>query len=436
MKSELLASTANDVPLPLRSALGSCRPWWLRALAFVGLLGLFAVPSSAHGQTFSSLYSFPGGADGAYSYVRLVRDSTGNLYGTTWYGGAFGDGTVFELTSSGKETVLYSFTSADQNALVAPSALIRDAAGNLYGTTQTGGDLSCSGGSGCGLVFKLDSSGKETVLYSFSGGVDGGLPVSSLVRDAAGNLYGTAETGGDLTCAAGSGCGVVFKVDSAGKETVLYSFSGKTDGETPKAAVVRDTAGNLYGTTLSGGNLSQKCAGGTGCGTVFKLTPSGKETVLYSFKGGADGQSPSGVIRDAAGNFYGTTFYGGTFGGGTVFKLNSSGKKTLLYSFPAGEFVPVTPSGVIRDAAGNLYGTTVYGGDFNCSGGLGCGTVFKVDATGKETVLYTFAGSTDGAEPSGLIQDKAGNLYGTTVYGGDLNCDRGLGCGTVFKIIP
>ena len=327
-------------------------------------------------------------------------------------------------------TVLYSFTGgADGGYPVDNGSLVRDAAGNLYGTTVYGGTGGCNTGydSGCGTVFTVDTTGKETVLYSFTGiRGDGEYPSGGLVRDAAGNLYGTTDDGGAY------GCGSVFMVDKTGKETVLYSFcSAQNDGTYPGAGLLRDAAGNLYGTTAKGG--------ASNAGTVFKLDKAGKQTVLHSFTGGADGGVPyAGLIRDAAGNLYGTTAWGGTSDDGTVFKLDTTGKETVLHSFK-GRDGENPYGGLVRDAAGNLYGTTYDGGAYNTGcwgeGQEGCGVVFKLAATGKETVLHSFqappAGPEDGALPSaGLVRDAAGNLYGTTTYGGESPC----GCGTLFKV--
>jgi uncharacterized repeat protein (TIGR03803 family) len=357
------------------------------------------------------------GTDGRFPSGGLVRDAAGNLYGTTSSGGAFGWGSVFKLDTTGKETVLYSFTGGTDGS--EPSAgLIRDAAGNLYGTTVSGGTSPFP----YGVVFKLDPSGKETVLYTFTGGADGGFP-SGLIRDAAGNLYGTAGGGGSPACGAENGCGVVFKVDTTGKETVLYSFDG-SDGAYPFQDLTRDAAGNLYGTTLS------VAGGGLNYGVVFKLDTAGKETVLHSFRGyPADGAfsvygTGRGLVRDAAGNLYGTTDSGGAFNDGLVFRVNTTGKETVLYSFTGGLDGGNPSVGLVRDAAGNLYGTAVTGGADDC-GDDGCGVVFKLDPTGRETVLHSFA---PGAVPNGsLVRDSRGNLYGTS---------RGPGCGFIFKVAP
>jgi len=232
----------------------------------------------------------------------LVQDGAGNLYGTTASGGASGLGTVFKLSVGGAEAVLHGFRGGSDGEY--PYAgVIRDAGGNLYGTTSAGGV------SGFGTVFEIDAKGNETVLYSFRGGANGEYPSASLVGDAAGNLYGTTNSGGT------SGSGIVFQISPAGKEAVLHSFKGGKDGEYPYASVIRDAAGNLYGTTYGGG--------ASGWGTVFEINPTGKETVLYSFGGAADGASPEGgLVQDAAGHLYGTTKYGGAFGAGTVFELS------------------------------------------------------------------------------------------------------------------
>jgi uncharacterized repeat protein (TIGR03803 family) len=406
----------------------------LRAVSIALALAIVLVPAvvgirSAEAQTFSVLYTFTG-PDGANPNAALIRDAKGNFCGTTYRGGSgscdYGCGTVFKLDKTGKETVLYSFSGTDgQN----PSAvLLRDPAGNLYGTTEYGG------ASGQGTVFKLDKTGKETVLHSFTGtGGDGALPLGGLVRDAKGNLYSTTAGGGDISACSFIGCGVVFKLDSTGNETLLYTFTGSGgDGANPDAGLVRDANGNFYGTTGGGG--------ASGYGPVFEVDKTGKETVLYSFTGtGGDGANPSaGLVRDAKGNFYGTTYHGGDltcdppFGCGTVFKLDKTGKETVLYTFTStGEGWANPEAGLLRDAKGNLYGTTYYGGASNY------GSVFKLDKTGKETALYSFTGGSDGSYPyAGLVGDAEGNLYGTASDGGDLNCPSGYGCGTVFKLTP
>ena len=364
--------------------------------------------SWAQGPTYTKnvIYSFTGGSDGADPLAGLVRDGVGNLYGTTYAGGDYGAGTVFRLDTTGKESVLHSFSGGPDGGY--PYAgLILDAAGNLYGTADAGGAHNY------GAVFKVPAGGTEGVLYSFTGtGGDGVNPLAGLVRDGAGTLYGTTASGG------ASGLGTVFKLSAGGAETVLHSFRGGADGEYPEAGLVQDGVSNLYGTTYAGG--------ASGFGTVFKIDATGNDTVLYSFRGGADGEYPAaGLVQDAAGNLYGTTNSGGASGDGIVFKISPAGKETVLHSFKGGKDGEYPYASVIRGAAGNLYGTTYAGG------ASGWGTVFEINPTGKETVLYSFAGAADGASPEGgLVQDAAGHLYGTTKYGG------AFGAGTVFKLSP
>jgi uncharacterized repeat protein (TIGR03803 family) len=317
-------------------------------------------------------------------------------------------------------TVLYSFTGGTDGYLPA-SPLIRDSAGNLYGVTFRGGDSNCDRGSSCGVVFKVDANGKETVLHRFTGKADGAYPVGSLARDSAGNLYGTANYGGNLACDQGFGCGTVFRLDTTGKLTTLHIFTG-TDGASPNGGLILDAAGNLYGTTFAGGSASNS-------GTVFKIDASGNHTVLYRFTGKVDGKNPvAGVIRDAAGNLFGTTYRGGTFyfGSGTVFKLDSTGKETVLHTFiPNGLLDGADPYASVVPNGEDFYGTTSAGGSSEF------GTVFKLDNANNETVLYNFTGGTDGRYPqnSPVVLDASGNLYGTTEFGGDSNDD-----GTVFKV--
>ena len=382
------------------------------ALAPAILILAFVATRSAQAQTFTVLYSFKGAADGGFAYAGVVRDGVGNLYGATYQGGASGLGAVYKVDTTGKETVLYSFAGGSDGGN--PHAgLVRDSAGNLYGTTAYGGSGGCSGG--CGIVFKVDKTNKESVLHEFTGPPDGERPYAGLVRDSAGNLYGTTYGGG------ASGFGTVFKLNTTGTETVLHSFTGlPADGENPFAGLVRGSAGNLYGTTLNGGTF--------GYGTIFKLDATDKETVLYSFTGFADGGFPySGyLVRDGSGNLYGTTYQGGAYNRGTVFKLDKTNKETVLHSFAGGTADGEFPyAGLVRDTSGNLYGTTYQGG------ASGWGTVFKVDGTDKETLLHSFEYPSDGGYPyAGLVRDTAGNLYGATENGGP------AGAGTVFKLVP
>jgi uncharacterized repeat protein (TIGR03803 family) len=416
--------------------------------AFSAVL-LFAHSQVALAQTEKVLYSFcakSNCADGSDPVGNLMPDGTGNFYGTTAAGGivgglcqSFGCGTVFELTASGTVKNLYNFSGgADgDNPL---GGLVQGSEGSVYGTTEYGGNVGgVCGTYGCGTVFELVKSGRtytEKVLYAFTGGTDGANPGAGLIRDTSGNLYGTTLGGGGSSCSSGAGCGAVFKITSAGNEEVLYSFTGNADGATPSASLILDAAGNLYGTTAYGGNFGGGCAS-LGCGVVFKVTPGGQEVVLYTFEGGADGQSPMcSLVRDGRGNLYGTTSTGGDVsnlscgidenGCGVVFELTEKGVLLTLYTFtgyPADGQHPL--AGLIRDKQGNLYGTTDWGGPSND------GRVFKLTPSNVETVLHNFTGGRDGLNPhGGLVLDEKGNLYGTALYGG------AFGDGALFELTP
>jgi len=433
MSYVLLSLTPNHISrFPFRRKTSS-KQQYACIIALLFTFG-FACVAAAQAHKVTVLHTFESIPDGASPYLgSLIKDAEGNLYGTAQMGGDYdcrtgepefpGCGVVFKLDSSGTETVLHTFTGGADGALPG-GGLLRDALGSLYGTTQFGGDLNCAGlgADGCGTVYKLNKAGKKTVLHNFHGGSDGEQPFSTLIRDAAGNLYGTT-------------IGTVFKLDTTGKETVLYSFRGEEDGGFPTAGLVRDAAGNLYGTTEFGG--IPNCPGTSGCGVVFKVDKDGNETVLYSFTGGPDGGQPiAGRVRDAAGNLYGTTTLGGDpncpqsspFGCGTVFKVDAAGNETTLYRF-AGYTGGANPTGsLIRSAAGYIWGTTSDGGTF------GGGTVFRLAPNGTEIVLHNFNGSEGAGPAGGVIRDAAGNFYGTTTAGGDFSCHDVNGCGTVFKI--
>jgi uncharacterized repeat protein (TIGR03803 family) len=417
-------------------------PLWLASTLV--LLAPRPLQAGSSKVSYRVLYSFQGQPDGAAPDAGLIRSASGTLYGTTIAGGtgtcdfyAPGCGTVFVVGSNGRETVLYSFTGPPTDGQGPSASLVQDSSGNLYGTTGSGGTGKCYP-MGCGTVFKVDTTGTETVLYSFAGGTDGAGP-TGVIRDANGALYGTTSYGGIDACSSdAAGCGTVFKVDSSGTETVLYRFTGGADGGFPLAGLVFDAAGNLYGATGTGGTGCGCC----GCGVVFALNPSGRESVLYSFKGLPDGAFPGGgLIWDAEGNLYGTTVRGGkqshycdTGGCGTVFRLAPTGKETVLYRFigPAGGTGYFPRGALIRDSAGNLYGTA------NADqGGCSCGLVFKLRRTGKLAVLHKFTGGTDGRSPAApLIRDPKGILYGAAGAGGSGASCEGSGCGTVFKLTP
>ena len=345
--------------------------------------------------------------------------------------------TILGFTSgakAGKPTVLHTFAGSPADGALPFFGLLEDVSGNLYGTTTQGG-TQCQDYGGCGTVFKLTSDGTETILYNFctqANCVDGYNPWSNLIEDGDGNLYGTTLEGG------ANGDGTVFKLAPDGTETVLYSFCSLTncaDGTLPEGGLVIDQAGNLYGTTTSGGTSTGPYCG---CGTVFKITPNGAETVLHSFCSAsncADGLFPmASVIADSAGNLYGTTIYGGSGTGyscygfpgcGTVFKIDTSGNEKVLYSFCAEQNCPdgMEPeSPLLIDSSNNLYGTSRGGTGTYCSP-PGCGIVFKVAPDGTETVLFSFCNEpscVDGANPynAGVVADRKGNLYGSTIDGG------------------
>jgi uncharacterized repeat protein (TIGR03803 family) len=333
------------------------------------------------------------------------------------------------------------------------AALVFDKAGSLYTTTY-------GGGSGGGTVIELsptqDGKWSKKILYEFTGHKDGGNPLSGLIFDQAGNLYGTTVEGGDLSGCNGVGCGVVFKLTPKGGnwiESVLHSFAGGKDGAQPYAGLVFDAAGNLYGTTTTGGGLGN-CNGGFGCGVVFELSPNRNggwtEKVLHRFTGGKDGASPWDVPNiDGAGNVYGTTLYGGNFnsgcnvsGCGVVFRLspNQSGDWTekVLHTFTGAKDGGYPRAGLIFDAGGNLYGATSYGGNLSHCHPSGCGVVFRLSANESgewsEKVLHEFTGEDGEAPDASLTFDAAGSLYGPTAFGGNVNYCKPYGCGVVFEL--
>ena len=402
----------------------------LRTLALALLCTLLgaAAPLSA-ASTETVLYSFQKGAHGQSPNGGLVRDAKGNFYGTTSEGGLLhnncgsgGCGTVFKVTPAGVETVLYSFTGTNGDGNIPGSGLMLDANGNLYGTTVAGGN------GGHGTVFEVAPNGAETVLYKFTGRSDGATPDAGLMRDAKGNLYGTTLGGGLKSQ------GAVFELTPAGSENALFSFNGP-DGASPRSTLIQ-AGGNFYG-TASGGGGSSACA--SGCGVVFELSSNATETVLHVFTGGADGARPVGsLVQDAQGNLFGTATNGGRLnkacptGCGTVYKLSPSPGGTwtftVLHKF-TGEGDGYYPAGgVVMDANGNLYGLT---GGNTCWGNTCAGSLYEISAAGTETILYKFKGKADGQFPAGsLVLDDKGNLYGTT-YAGGAN-----GYGTVFKVTP
>jgi len=385
------------------------------------------------------LHSFGanGSRGGSDLYGGLILDAAGNLYGAAESGGRYGHGIVFELSpgSGGAwtETVLYSFKGGQDGA--SPHATLAwDSAGNLYGTTVSGGGSTACGG-GCGVVYRLTlSSGQwtETVLYRFTGGADGSVLYPGVVVDAAGNVYGGALGGGASTL------GTVYKLTpgagGAWTFTLLHAFAGRPDGATLYATPVLDRAGNLYGTTYEGG------AANKGAVYTITQAPGGgwTERILYSFQGGSDGANPMAPLTfDRNGNIYGATEAGGTANCGTAYRLTPNGsggwRETVLHTFLGisaqdGE----NPNGMIFDSHGNLYGTSLGGGVDNP------GTIFRLspmpDGSWTETVLYSFTAGLDGAYPSAApVMDAAGHLYGTTLWGGPAGDTTG---GVAFEFTP
>ena len=351
----------------------------------------------------TTIHSFTGGTTDGSTANAMIQGADGNFYGTTLGGGTSGNGTVFKVTPAGVETVLYSFAGGSDGS-EPQAALILAADGNFYGTTFQGGV------SGNGTVFKITPAGLETVLHAFAGGTDGASPAAELVQGTDGNFYGTTYNGG------GNNLGTAYKITPTGIETILHAFtSAGSDGNYPAGALIQGTDGNFYGTNYSGG--------ASNFGTVFKITPAGTETVIYSFDSQPEGQMPVGLIQASNQNFYGTTSGGGTNGNGTAFTFSSDEIETPLYSFAGSPIDGRYPALLTQGADGNFYGTTVLGGASNE------GTVFKITPAGVETVIYSFTGGSDGGQPqAALIQGIDGDFYGTTIGGG------ASGQGTVFKI--
>jgi uncharacterized repeat protein (TIGR03803 family) len=389
------------------------RSGWIWALALICVLISIAASQPAEAQTYTILHTFTAGADGAEPQYWLVGDANGNLYGTTWAGGcnpACNYGTVYKIDVNGNESVIHVFPSYEGDGEQPSSALVMDSAGNLYGTTQNGGtpEYGCAqppGATGCGTVYKLTANAQESVLYNF-------LPTSAQIPTGpvllnGGKLYGAASgtTSG----------GLVYQLGTSSGLAMLYQFTGGTDGAEPFQGLIRNKAGNLYGTTEDGGT--------SGVGTIFMLDPAGNKTTLHNFTG-PDGAYPSGpLLMDATGNLYGVTREGGTSLIGTLFELDTNNNLTVLYSFIGGSQGAYPSGNLFRDGAGNFYGTTEQGG------GSKDGTVYKVTPAGAETVLHAFTGSPDGESPSGLLYYR-GALYGTTGGGGDPTCQ----CGIVYKL--
>lgn len=401
---------------------------WKTASATLMLCAATAVLASA--QTFTTLVSLDRNDGSEPDLVSLVQGTDGNLYGTTMFGGVNkrNSGTVFRITPGGALSTLHSFCSQPgcTEGGGPYAGLLLGTNGLFYGTTPSGG-VNMGG-----TIYRITPGGTLSALYSFclqAKCADGSGPVGALVQGSDGALYGTTEAGG------ADNHGTVFKINSAGTLTTLYSFHGP-DGNLPAAALLQASDGNFYGTTEYGGS-SSLC--NLGCGTVFEITPAGVLTTLHSFDN-RDGREPlSGLIQGSDGNLYGTTSLGGSGSAcrdhcGTLFKITLSGTFTTLHSFDLTD--GYAPTGTLIEATdGNFYGTTGSGGDLSCGGaGLGCGTVFEITPGGTLTTLHTFEGP-DGQSPSGgIVQATNGTFYGTTTSGGTSHACSGGPCGTVFSL--
>ena len=409
-----------------RNALGVCVA--AVALAACGRSQQVLTPSAAgpvtepqfsargFSPTYKNLFAFSG-PDGAHPSEPLAV-LNGILYGTTLSGGnrcgRSGCGTVFSITTGGKERVLYRFSGGHK---AFPSGLIA-VSDALYGTTIYGG-TGCNS-EGCGVVFSVTPAGKERVIYRFKGGADGRNPFGFTKLN--GLLYGTTFGGGS---GCSGGCGTVFSITTDGKKRVLYNFKGGSDGAYPSARVIA-LDGALYGTTDSGGS---GCSA-YGCGTVFRMSTAGKERVLYDFGEASNGFGPQpGALTALNGTLYGTTTYGGTgcsAGCGTIYSVTTSGNENLLHTFSGAPYDGQGPNG-LSVLNGALYGTTQFGGN-GCA--IGCGTIFSITTAGNESVLYNFATHT-GAFPAARMTRMNATLYGTTASGGSTHRD-----GTVFAFTP
>ncbi len=428
----------------------------LEASLLVTILALVFTTAAAASQ-YKVIYTFQSTSDANIPETQMIADAAGNLYGVTQFGGTHGLGTVFELSpnsnGSWTESILYSFAESTDGGQ--PWAgVVMDKNGNLYGTTSAGGDASCAPIHGfCGTAYELSPNGDgtwtETVLVDFTG--DNGLtPYGSLILDDAGNLYGTTEAGGP------NGWGTVFELspngDGTWTQTILHGFGIDNNGAKPFSNLLFDAQGNLWGTTAYGG-LRDDCLENFGCGTVFEMTPQvgggWGEHAVFDFNG-KNGNPPAGLILDASGNLFGVAPYGGlgtcsgfiVNGCGDIFELvSSSGFKPRIVHYFENEPIAV-PNGIVMDSQGNIYGTSFEGGVKTCGINQPCGTIFEAvrqaDGSYQPHLLYAFPGeTTNGFWPyAPLTIDKAGNIYGSTGNGGNLNCGISGGCGVVYQIIP
>ena len=390
--------------------------WRLVGIVLMVSAGGFGKTS---GQTVTNIYWFSG-VDGSSPNFGLIQGTDGNFYGTT-VGGATQEvcsghcGTIFKLSPNGDLTNLYWFSGSDGSS---PNCPIEGSDGNFYGTTAYGGT------NGNGTVFRISSAGTLTTLYQFSPNPastnsDGANPRAGLVEGSDGNFYGTTFHGGTNTMCGGAGCGTIFRITPSGIYTSLHYFAGvfNKDGQGPRAPLVQSSDGNFYGTTVLGGS--------PGGGTVFRISPSGSYTNLHSFSVTTDGEEPLYLVEGTDGNFYGTAYEGGTNNEGTIFRISPSGGFTNLYTFggiPTQE--NALPNAIVQGSDGNFYGTTYD----SCA--IDGGTVYRINPNGGIAFLYSFCSV---MEPNAIVQGSDGNFYFTTYYGGSGPCDSG--CGGVFELI-
>jgi uncharacterized repeat protein (TIGR03803 family) len=379
---------------------------------------IFSITSAG---AFTPVMSFMGGGDGSNPQAPLVQGTTGNFYGTAFQGGADGYGTVFELTTNGLFTLLYSFTNGQDGGFPS-SGLTLGTDGNFYGESLIGG------ANDSGVLFKMTPQGRLTVLHSLTNSTEGNRPVGGLVPATNGNFYGTTYQGGQYISYNGSvlvGLGTVFEMTPEGKVTCLYTFTNGADGGYPEGGLTLGTDGDFYGGTTFAVNLHGATNNlGSPYGSIFKITPTGALTTLYSFTNGADGGVPlSRLVQWTGGNFYGTASMGGANGHGTVFEITPAGSFTPLYSFTNGIDGAAPNGGLVSGPGGNLYGMAAAGGAY------GIGTIFEISSNGNFAALYSFMGTNDGSTPvAPLVIGADGNFYGTASLGGVSDS------GTAFKV--
>jgi len=428
-------SVANDGATPMASLVQGSDGNFYGATKSGGSANLGAIFRITPGGFVTQLHSFgTSNYDGSSPCAALIQGSDGDYYGTTLGGGTAGTGTAFRMTSAGNLTVLHSFNATFNDGVNPLSALIQATDGNFYGTTQSGG--SAPSGIARGTIYKMTPAGTVIVLHAFGNG--------TVIGDGAfpvGSLIEGTDGNfyGDTPAGGYDNLGMVYKMTPSGALTVLYSFQGSYqayDGSTPLTPLVQGANGSFYGLTLNGGSHPAP-----GYGVVFKMTAAGVVTTLHTFGLAYAGGTPNSIAKGVDGNFYGTTSQGG-FGAGVAYKMTPAGAVTIIHTFRDGS-VPNDGSGpmsLIQASDGYFYGTTSFGG-FVASSGYSSGTVFKMSPSGSITILHSFLDGSvanDGINPTSLIQASDGNFYGTTEYGGS-TMGRGIlseGFGTVFKITP